>query len=402
MKVHRSIGPMAVVGRRQWLLGVLGALGGCGVGSGGTGVGAAHPTYVVGTISGFGSVIVNGVRFDDAGASITSDDGARLAASDLGLGMRASLTASAITTASDGVQRAAASSIVVRSDIIGPVEAVDAVASSLVVLGQFVEILATTVFDDRTTMGLAGLAVADVVEVHAVFDVARRVFVATRVSRPAGVSVYKLRAAIDSVSIDRRTLTIGAAVIDWNAVAPANPSMSLVPGAVIRVTLATTPAGAAWRATSLSLVDAMLEDRERVEVEGRVTAFTSISRFEIEGLAVDASGALFPNGSAGVVLGARVEVEGSVRGGVIVAQVVDVEGEDDDGEGDVELHGVIESVDAPARRFVVRGVTVAWTESTRFDSSTAADIVAGRRVEARGSLSADGTYVEASLIHVER
>ena len=54
--------------RREWLVGVLALLGaGCGGGvdSGGTGTGHTS-TLAVGPISGFGSIIVNGVRFDDS------------------------------------------------------------------------------------------------------------------------------------------------------------------------------------------------------------------------------------------------------------------------------------------------------------------------------------------------
>jgi hypothetical protein len=43
--------------------------------------------YAAGPITGFGSVIVNGVRFDDSAATITDDDGRTLAESELHLGM---------------------------------------------------------------------------------------------------------------------------------------------------------------------------------------------------------------------------------------------------------------------------------------------------------------------------
>ena len=37
------------------------------------------------------------------------------------------------------------------------------------------------------------------------------------------------------------------------------------------------------------------------------------------GIAVDATNASLPNGSAGVVLGARVEIKGSAVGGIVIA-----------------------------------------------------------------------------------
>jgi hypothetical protein len=100
--------------RRDVLLAALALLGGCGgVDSGGTGTGASS-TYASGPITGFGSIIVNGVRYDDIGASIEDDDGRVRSHDELGLGMRTEVIASAITTAA-GVASATASSIRVQS-----------------------------------------------------------------------------------------------------------------------------------------------------------------------------------------------------------------------------------------------------------------------------------------------
>jgi Domain of unknown function (DUF5666) len=388
--------------RREWLLAALAVLGGCGgVDSGGTGTGSAPPTLAVGPITGFGSIIVNGVRYDESGATIEDDDGRRLGSAQLKLGMQATVLASAISS-NAGVASATASAVAVRSSIVGPVEAIDAAAAQVTVLGQRVAVVASTVFDDALAMGMAALALADVIEVHGTYDAAADRHVATRIERrAASPAAYKLRGTVTTLSLADRTLVIGGAVIDWSAVAPADPSTTLAPGSVLRVTLATTPSAAGvWRATAVGVGGAMLEDRERVEVEGRITAFTSSTSFEVNGLPVNAAGASFAGGAAGVVLGAKVEVKGRAVGGVIVAQTVEVEG-DDDGGG-FELHGTIETFDAPAQRFVARGVTVVWSAATRFDSSTPADIRVGRRVEVKGVLSSDGTRLEATQIHVER
>ena len=396
-----SLGP--AFKRREWLLAALAVLGGCGGGveSGGTGTGSAPPTLSVGPITGFGSIIVNGVRYDESSAAIEDDDGRMLASAELKLGMQATVLASAINSSASGVSSATARAVAVRSSIVGPVEAIDLAAPQLTVLGQRVAVVASTVFDDALAMGMAALALADVIEVHGAYDAAAGRHVATRVERRGAVpSSYKLRGAVASLSLADRTLAIGAAVIDWSAVAPANPSTALAPGSLLRVTLATAPgATGIWRATALSAAVATLEDRERIEVEGRITSYTTASSFSVNGLPVDAAGASFPNGTAGVVLGAKVEVKGRATSGVIVAQTVEVEGEEDD-DG-FELHATIESVDAPAQRFVVRGITVTWSAATTFDSSTPDDIQVGRRVEVKGVLSTDGTQLDATKVHVE-
>jgi hypothetical protein len=389
--------------RRELLLATLAVLGGCGGGvdSGGTGTGTAPPTLAYGPITGFGSIIVGGVRYDESNADITADDGSVLARSGLRLGMQAEVMASQITPSATGAPSAMATSVRLRSEIVGPVEAIDAAAGELTVLGQRVAIVASTAFDDALANGLAALLVGDVVEIYAGLDRASNRYVATRVERRAAGGAFKLRGVVGSLSLTARTLTMGTAVIDWSGVAPTDPATALAPGTAVRFTLSNVPgAGGVWLATVLNGGAAILPDRDRVEIEGRVSAFTSTARFDVNGFTVDAGAATFPNGNAGLVLGARVEIKGSARGGVLVAERVEVKRDSDAGQ--VELHGSIESVDASAQQFVVRGVRVVWSAATRFDSSTAADILVGRQVEVKGTLSADGTRVEASEIHVER
>ncbi|MDH5539919.1 MAG: DUF5666 domain-containing protein, partial [Rhizobacter sp.] len=62
------------------------------------------------------------------------------------------------------------------------------------------------------------------------------------------------------------------------------------------------------------------------------------------------------------------------------------------------LRGLISSVDVASTSFVLRGVTVGYSPATRYDGGTAANLLAGADVEARGMLSADGTRLVASRI----
>jgi hypothetical protein len=381
--------------RREWIVAALAALGGCGgVDSGGTGTGHQQ-TLAVGPISGFGSIIVNGVRYDDSFALVDDDEGRALASTDLRLGMRTQVVASA-PTLEGGIARATASSIRVRSEIEGPVDAIDGAGTSLVVLGQTVLIVATTVIDD----GGVALAPGDTVAVHAGYDVAQGRYVATRIERSPALARYKLHGTVAELELSGRTLRIGPLRIDWSGAAPADPATLLAPGRRLRVALSTVPASGT-RVASAIVADALpLDDRENIELEGRVTAFTTLTSFEVDGVPVDARGARFEGGAAGLVLGARVEVEGSLRDGVLRATEVELE-DDEGGDESFELNGSIESVDAAAMRFVVRGVTVMWSAVTRFESSSAADLSAGRSVEVRGRLSSDGLRIDATLIHVQ-
>jgi hypothetical protein len=386
--------------RRDLLLAALALLGGCGgVDSGGTGTGASS-TYANGPITGFGSIIVNGVRYDDSSANIEDDDGHMRSRDDLKLGMRTEVLASPITVAG-GVSSATASSIRVHSEIVGPLDSVDAANALLVVFGQRVAIVATTVFDSSIAGGIQSLRPGDLLEVYGVLDVAAGRYVASRIERRTSAPAYKLRGAVVALSLDPRTITLGSLTIDWSGVPPAEPSTALAPGRLVRITLDPSPVTGVWRATALTSGQPVQEDRDAAEVEGRITALTSRTAFVVNGLPVDASAASFPDGSAGLAIGVEVEVRGSLRGGVLVASRVELE-EEDEGPEAFELNGSIESVNGPAMRFVVRGVTVMWNSATRFDSSgPPTDTWVGRRVEVKGRLSADGLRIEATSVHVE-
>ena len=103
------------------------------------------------------------------------------------------------------------------------------------------------------------------------------------------------------------------------------------------------------------------------------------------------------NGTAAQIAnGVHLEVAGEARGGVVVARKVEFERDDEADK--FELSGAIESIDAGTHTFVLRGVTVSYDDSTRFDGGTVAMLAVGARVEVSGKLSANGTQVLASRI----
>jgi hypothetical protein len=385
--------------RRDVLLAALSLLAGCGGGvdSGGTGTGVAS-TYSYGPIVGFGSIIVNGVHYDDSAAAIAGDDGTARTRADLKLGMQTEVLASAVTV-SAGVSSATASTIQLRSEIVGPVQAIDAANQRLDVLGQSVQVQPGTVFDAGLANGFASLAVGDLVEVYANFDVTSGRFVSTRIEPRSAPAAYKVRGLVGTVSLSARTITIGALTVSWAALAPADPAAALAVGTAVRVVLSTTPLAGVWTATALQTGKPALADRERAELEGHVSAFTSTTWFAVNGVTVDATAASFPNGSTELTLGARVSVKGSLRGGTLVATSVAVE-DGSEGEQGYELHGSIDALDASAQSFVVHGVSVVWSATTTFEGGTAASLVVGVNVEVKGPLSADGTRVDAVSVQL--
>ncbi len=167
------------------LLGACGGGGGdtAGVGTGGTG------SFSVGTVTGFGSVFVNGIRYEDNGARLIDDDGTvKVLGTDdnpLKIGMVVEVTGSV----DDSGTVRSATQIAYGAEIKGPVTAVDAAAGTFNVFGITVRTTTTTVYDNFG--GVATLAAGNVVEVHGQPDTNGRI-VATYVEREA-TSVDSLR-----------------------------------------------------------------------------------------------------------------------------------------------------------------------------------------------------------------
>jgi len=358
-----------------------------GVDSGGTG-----SAIVVGPITGFGSIIVNGVRLDDSAATITDEDGLPRSRADLKLGVTTAVDASALTPDAGGLS-GTATSIRIGSELVGPVDAVDAAAGTLTVLGQAVRVGATTVFDESLVGGLAGLGVGAVVEVYGQYDPAARRHVATRIEPAAGPALFKVRGAIDAIDPAAETMSIGGLLIDLGGL-PDDALSGFAPGLIVRAKLRTASESGRWPAVSIAPAETRLPDREQAKVEGRVTAYVSSRQFSVDGIPVDASAAAFPDGEAAVTLSARVEVEGSAQGGVLRATVVEVE-DDDSEESSFELHGTIDALDATARTFVVRGVTVGYDDAVVYEAGAVGDLAVGREVEVQAESSADGTRLQA-------
>jgi hypothetical protein len=363
-------------------------LGGCGgVGSGGTG------SFASGPITGFGSVIVNDVRFDDTLATVEDADGTHRTRDDLRLGMTVEIDASFITTNASG-SAATASRIHYESDLLGPVDTVDGAGGNFTVLGQRVAVDATTVFDDSLTTGLNGLA-GRTVAVYAVYDAAATRYRATRVEPAATAAAPRLRGVLSQVNAAAQTLVIGAT--SYGYAGAASVPAGLAAGQVVRLRLAAVALPVLhWVVQSFGAAPRPLPDGDGAKVKGLITAFASATSFSVDGRPVDASAAAVPGGLA---LGVRVEVEGSVRGGVLQATRVTIKSDQEEHDRGFELHGTIASASAAQQTFVLRGLTVSTARSDLvLLGGTAADLVAGRQVQVQGQLSADRTRIDATQI----
>lgn len=357
-----------------------GASGGgalAGVSSGGTG------SFSTGAISGFGSILVGGIRFNDLTASsiVDIDDNNRDLRDQLKLGMVVRINGKLrIGTNAD------AETIEVRSELLGPVDSIDTGNKQLKVLGQTVHVTATTFFEDGLA-GLAGLAVNEIVEVHGFVDPVNNAMTATRIERKLlpNVKAFKLQGTISAFDATAKTFRIGALLISFATPIDLPTSLVLANGLLVRLQLDVKPAAGTRKALKIRLVEAEITDREEAEIEGTITAFTSTSQFGVNGQPVDARGAVVP---AGLKLGDRVEVDGALAKGILVARQVKVESENDALK--FELHGKVSSLNASANTLVLRDVTVDYSKA-EFRNGSPASLSVGANIEVKGTTDASNT-----------
>ena len=371
---------------------------GCGGGVDSGGTGSPASAFASGPITGFGSIIVDGVHFDDRVATVSDLDGNLRSRDDLRLGMTADVRGSALGVDADGNDVSTATSIVFGSEIRGPVSASNLAARTLTALGQTIDIATTTVFDAGLVGGQAALAVGDVVEVYGHDDVATGHYAATRVERKAAVATFALRGLVSALDTATKTFSIGAARISYAGLSPGGIPATLANDRFFRVLLGLAPVAGTWNAVGISDGSPVIDNRQEARLKGLVSAFTSNAQFSVNGTPVDARAALFPNGTAGLGLGTRVEVQGSTTEGVLVASSVKVVNDDQTGGQDFDVRGDITALDATAKTFVVHDVTVSYSGTVDFRDGSASDLALGRQVEARGMLSVDGTLLQASRI----
>jgi hypothetical protein len=202
-------------------------------------------------------------------------------------------------------------------------------------------------------------------------------------------------------ALDTQVRTFDIGNQHFSYAGPVGGASELRNGALVRVLVQIQPdANGRWIVTSVGSTGPGGGDRSQAKARGVITAFTSNASFAVDGFTVDASAAQIEGGP--LAAGLRVEVEGRLQGGVLIASSVEVE--DSDQHDELELRGPIATIDTVAKVFTVTGrserVSYARPDIV-FEKGTAADLLPGRPVRASGFLSADGTLLEATRIRFD-
>jgi hypothetical protein len=390
--------------------GLLGAcivgLAACGGGTDGTGGAPPAPAGIATTASGVmtkGSVIINGIRFDDTTATVTDDRGRNAAA--LATGMVVKLRGRSDDTGNGTAER-----VDVENELRAAITSINNSASpqSFVAAGLTVLVDSQTVY--ANVANFAALTVGTRVEVHGLRDAAGRLR-ASRVEAVAvGQGADELRGTVSAVSPTADTFVLNGNITVNYAGATFSPATAsetaLVNGSTV-VEVRGSLAGSVFTATQVDIED--LEDdnlrgreNEKQEAEGFVTGFTAHpGAFKVNGRDVQTTASTrFVGGtSADLVNDVKVEAEGIVNAqGVLVASKIEFRAVR------VLLYGLVTARDTTARTVVVLGQTVRANDLTRIDTRTSggnstslADLTVNVDcVEVRATL--DGTTIVADEI----
>ena len=309
---------------------------GCGGGSGGgSGSMPGKSSFTAGPITstGAGTVTVKGTSFNVSRASISGDGGTHGAA-DLKLGMQTEIKAGEITTDAAG-SHSQASDVLVTSAIIGPVDEIDTSTRLLIVLGQTIDVLDTTVFDTRFPNGAFSIAVGDVLQIFATLDTTTGHYVATRIEPAVDAPLFQLRGVVADLDKQARTFTIGGQNISCINLSDNEIPANLANGMEVIVKLQKTPVDGAWIAVEVKTPAPQLAEHNEIEVKGRVTSITSPTQFEVASIPVDASGAKI---EGTISLGADVKVNGSMVNGILIATKVETDHDDEHDNHEKDKH----------------------------------------------------------------
>lgn len=256
------------------------------------------------------------------------------------------------------VERAAR--IAFGTAVVGSVEAVNATAKQIKVLGQTIQLSSGTVFDAEIKGGLAGVAVGSIVGVHGLLDAASGVTSATRIDLRNTAQFFLLRGVVSQVNMTAKTVHIGGQTVSLSKLSQHNlKRMAQANGKVVRAVLETRQVSGQFVGRGIQSACGFVSDGRAVDIERVVTEFTSNASFKLFGLPVDSSKAVFVN-PALLKQGARVQVRGALVAGVLVASTVSVKLPSG---GNSLVHGAVAALDATAKTFTLDSVKVDFTRN---------------------------------------
>ena len=359
----------------------------------------------MGRITNFGSIFVNGIRFDVDNASFIRDGIPSLGQAEYSVGEFITIKGSIESTGNRGV----AKEVTFSNEVEGAVTAATTDNKTIEILGQAVNTDQLTVLIGFNV--LSDLISGNIVEVSGVKDASGNIQATSIKLKESsfvdGVSENDLKGIIVNLNLVTQTFSINNINIEYGAATLEGfNGQALQNGQFVEVKSNSAIVANSIIASKVELENEYqnLEENTEAEIEGYVTRFASALDFDLNGLAVTTnSETRFINGTAvNIAMSTFLEIEGKVNAsGVLLADRIEFK----QTESNTELEGFIATINIALKQLVISGKTVVINAKTiMIDESdlkvsplTINNLSVGDKLDVKGFYLADGTLLATKL-----
>ena len=313
----------------------------------------------VGVITGFGSIYVNGVKYETDSASVKID-GASSFETSLGVGDVITLEGIVNPDGTTGIATAVSCNDELEGYVLDVSGLLGDGTGNLNVMGQTVKITADTVFNSDTMASITELAAQDIVEVSG-FPDGTGVILATRIETKNSAEDVEVKGVITALDTTALTFKIGGLSVSYSNASEV-PS-GLANGLFVEVKTNTALSGDLNTGFVLAAMKVELEDDDsdfdgaegdEIEMQGVVSEINETG-FNFNGTRVEFSSLdLEDNFDVNsLVSGAMITVEGHIdaNGNFIVEEI------EEEHESEDEVKGTVTAVTASSVAIIIDGIT---------------------------------------------
>lgn len=370
----------------------------------------AQTELTQGMVTGFGSVIVNGVHFDVKNAAIEVD-GESLVESDLKIGQIVRITGK---VNSDGIH-GTATKLEGESQLVGPITSIDLTAGVIVALGQTILINADTFYDDDVTADQ--LKVGDIIKVSS-YTNSEGKLVATRIDikKELPGNKFQLAGEIANLNTTAMTFTINGTLVDYSKAGLSALHNSLLENG-LKVRVLGSFSGDTFVAMGNLLPSRLCfkhddnwKDWDGITLSGPVSELIAGTSFKIdETVVLITTSTRFDGGKASDLQdGTQVKVYGELDANQnLVAKKIKL-----NYKAKISQKGLVDAINLTAKTFTVNSTVFEVTEDTSFNDRSRSkvrffdleDLATGDTLHVRGyKIAATATTAERNIAtRVER
>ena len=311
---------------------------GCGSGSsevaGIDGSGAPAKIDTEGTVDGFGSIIVNGVKYETSKAQVIIN-GQSVMEDNLRAGYRVRI----IGSIDDKTKVATADKIEFVPDLVGSITAIDLSAQQITVLNQIVQISNRTLFAASISPDdLRGLKMGDRIQVTGL--VIQNKLFAARVD--LSTEVDQLAGTVSNLNIANQEFTLNGVMVNYSAASLVDISGNQLSNGLY-LSVRGQLVGDKLQATRVQGLTKTIDSQtQQFEREGIITRFASTSDFDVNGnkIITNAQTVYEKGTAADLQLGAQIEFKAQRSGNDWLATRIEFEQDDNR-----KLEGAITSIE---------------------------------------------------------